>query len=44
MDKNSLTYDDIQAIGNLKKRESLPANHKRKEAMKSNIAKKSNSS
>ena len=44
MDKNSLTYDDIQSIESTIKRESLPSNHKRKEAYKSNMAKKSNSS
>ncbi|CAI2386306.1 unnamed protein product [Moneuplotes crassus] len=44
IDKNSLTYDDMKGVDNLKKRESIPSNHKRKLAYKSNIAKKSSSS
>lgn len=44
IDKNSLTYDDMKGIDNLKKRESIPSNHKRKLAYKSNVAKKSSSS
>lgn len=44
IDKNSLTYDDMSGVENVKKRESVPSNHKRKLAYKSNISKKSSSS
>lgn len=44
IDKNSLTYDNIQNIEKIKQRESLPANHKRKKAYKFNMVKKSSSS